>query len=162
MGFLRHRRKHFRDSGGWPDGDGYIYKEGLYEDDWVEGIKIPAGTFTKNADNLQISLSPNKGGDMAVVTDSTVYLTSANTLKIDWECPTGYPASNAGIIISTNKTAGTDTYTAKGSRSDKFARLETTLDLTGIASGNYYVRFHAATSVGSNLVVIKAYNIWIE
>jgi hypothetical protein len=164
MSFLRHRRKHFRVvAGGWPDDDGYLYKDGDYEDEWVAGYT--AGTTVtqgKAAGNLWITLNVTNVAEGTWVTDNTVYLTNSNKIKIEWQFSA---ASNllAAIVISTSKSNSYATYTARVTKSDLELKQTTELALTGISAGNYYVRAHLVLTAKANVnKTLNIYKVYIE
>ena len=162
MSFLRHRRKHFRDAGSdWPDGDGYIYKEGLYEDEWVAGYSAGTATQGKDATNLWIAINIlNSTAEKTWVSDGPVYLTASDKIKIDWQKGAG---GTAAIVVSTDKNGSYTVYTARLTATDVSFRVVAELSLSGIASGDYYIRAHYVVPTKTNVnSTLRVYNIYKE
>lgn len=94
------------------------------------------------------------------VTDVTVDLTGYSSLEVTWrQGGTGNNNNSSRLVVSTNKTADSNTFDARVTAANTFSTTTTSLDVSGL-SGSYYIRVHARdnssfASVTSTLYVYK-------
>lgn len=129
---------------GWPDVDGYIYHEGLYEDMWAEGYAQGVGTQTKWGNHLD--LHADDGWDrceVTYVTAQSVDLTAIKEIRIDWENMGDHRDHNKSFLVVSKDPAGSHAeFDLRISASGNFFRRMDTLDVEAL-TGSYYIRVHA-------------------
>lgn len=94
------------------------------------------------------------------VTDVTVDLTGYSSLEVTWrQAGTANNNNSSRLVVSTNKTADSNTFDARATAINTFSLTTTSLDVSGL-SGSYYIRVHARdnssfSSITSTLYVYK-------
>jgi len=139
----------------WPDGDGYIYNEGEFEDYWVEGHSNGDGEQSKESTYLYLYASDAVNGVRTWVTDEEVDLTDVDSIKVTISNWSGLVSTGA-LIASSIKTGGTGDYDA---RETFTADGTVTLDVSAL-SGDYYVRVHVTVTMTTGSFRIT--KVWVE
>ena len=154
-----------------PDENGYIYNEGDYEDNWVEGAKASSNmNLSKEVDHLFIEMPEN---DTVVregtwVSEEKMDLTDWDTLKIDWTL-TFYTQDiiTEGYMCVTEDSPQSSfdaDYEGRVQHAEWPDNLTSSLDVSSL-TGEHYIRIHLR--VGGNPLKsgrgdLKIHKVWVE
>ncbi len=148
-----------------PDGDGYIYNEGIYEDKWVEGYSTGTGSQSKEEDSHLYLYAKRESADAerTYVTDKRVDLTDWDDLKIEWENTASESDANFSYLaVSTNKSGDSGIADERINTNSNFTKTTDTMNVSGL-SGSYYIRVHATALTLSDIESeLKVYKVWLE
>ena len=160
MSFLRHRRKHFRDT------VNYLYNLGSEVVAWQAGTTNSTGSQSKQADHLYLyASSASSLAWRTYETTNKVSLTASSIIKIDWSNTGAATASNISrVYVHTTRPGGLLDYTAKLDIANTFSRQTSQLVLTGLASGDYYITVWANDSAKGSAATseVKVFKVWLE
>ena len=130
--------------GAVPDAQGFIYNEGEFEEDWIEGLSNGEGSQSKEDDHLRTFAV---GTDMATrtwVSDFLVDVTDWDTLVVDWDI--NHTSDNelgaVGISVLENQQDDRPDEVAGLRINDEQPRQENALDISDI-EGEYYISTYA-------------------